>query len=166
MYQFLKVLDERINSRYLTVMRNVRSSSNSFYDSYLDLLEETMKSIADIFEYKYEDNITCGHLVKKVEMKNILIEKLGIDEYTYGKFSDYSQKINKHKHHLEKNVSIDAVINYMKIFDALIIRYANTVGINPTDPLDVDYLVKQFGQAERENKELKEEAETLKNEQL
>ncbi len=166
MYQFLKVLDERINSRYLTVMRNVRSSSNSFYDSYLDLLEETMKSIADIFEYKYEDNITCGHLVKKVEMKNILIEKLGIDEYTYGKFSDYSQKINKHKHHLEKNVSIDAVINYMKIFDALIIRYANTVGINPTDPLDVDYLVKQFGQAERENKELKEEAETLKNELL
>lgn len=166
MYQFLKVLDDRIDSRYLTVMRNVRSSSNSFYDSYLDLLEETMKSIADRFEFKYEDNITCGHLVKKVEMKNILIAKLGIDEYTYGKFSDYSQKINKHKHHLEKNVSIDAVINYMKIFDALIIRYANTVGINPTDPLDVDYLVKQFGQAERENKELKEEAETLKNELL
>lgn len=166
MYQFLKVLDVRIDSRYLTVMRNVRSSSNSFYDSYLDLLEETMKSIADRFEFKYEDNITCGHLVKKVEMKNILIAKLGIDEYTYGKFSDYSQKINKHKHHLEKNVSIDAVINYMKIFDALIIRYANTVGINPTDPLDVDYLVKQFGQAERENKELKEEAETLKNELL
>ena len=166
MYQFLKALDERINSRYLTVMRNVRASSNSFYDSYLDLLEETMKSIADKFEYKYEDNITCGHLVKKVEMKSILIEKLGSDEYTYGKFSDYSQKINNHKHHLEKNVSIDAVINYMKIFDALIIRYAKTVGINPTDSLDVDYLVKQFGQAERENKELKEEAETLKNELL
>ena len=43
MYQFIKVLDERINSRYLTVMRNVRASSNSFYDSYLDLLEETVR---------------------------------------------------------------------------------------------------------------------------
>lgn len=36
MYEFLKILDENINSRYLTMMRNARSSANSFYDSYLD----------------------------------------------------------------------------------------------------------------------------------
>ena len=40
MYEFLKILDENINSRYLTMMRNARSSANSFYDSYLDLLEK------------------------------------------------------------------------------------------------------------------------------
>lgn len=166
MYEFLKVLDESINSRYLTVMRNIRSSTNSFYDSYLDLLEETMKSIADRFKFEYEDNITCGHLIKKPEMKTILIQKLGIDEYTYGKFSDYSKKINKHKHHLEKNVSVDAVLNYMKVFDILISKYANNAGIDAIDSLDVNYLANQFGQAEKENKELKEEKEALKNELL
>lgn len=166
MYRFLKDLDNGINSRYLTVMRNVRSASNSFYDSYLDLLEETIKSIADDFDFSYEDNITCGHLVKKPEMKAILIDKIGIDEYTYGKFSDYSQKINKHKHHLEKNVSLDAVINYMKIFDALISKYTKYKGISDIDSIDVDYLANQFGLAEKENKELKEEADALKNELL
>lgn len=40
MYEFLKILDENINSRYLTMMRNARSSVNSFYDSYLELLKK------------------------------------------------------------------------------------------------------------------------------
>ncbi len=166
MYEYLKELDSGINSRYLTLMRNIRSASNSFYDSYLDLLEETIKTIADHFEYTYEDNITCGHLVKKPEMKEILLNKVGIDEYTYGKFSDYSQKINKHKHHLEKNVSIDAVLNYMKIFDVLISKYASCLNLNDLEPLNTDYLIEQFGKAEKENKELKEEANLLREELL
>ena len=164
MYDYLKSLDSGINARYLTVMRNVRSASNSFYDSYLDLLEETVKAIADHFGFEYDANITCGHLVKKPEMKDILIEKVGVDEYTYGKFSDYSQKINKHKHHLEKNVSVDAVINYMKVFDALVSRYAHRLGADDIDSLDIEFLAEQFGKAEKENRELKEEANTLREE--
>ncbi len=164
MYEYLKNLGSGINARYLTVMRNVRSASNSFYDSYLDLLEETIKSIADHFEFEYDANITCGHLVKKPEMKDILTGKVGVDEYTYGKFSDYSQKINKHKHHLEKNVSVDAVINYMKVFDALISKYAKCLDEDDADPLDIDFLIEQFGKAEKENRELKEEANALREE--
>ncbi len=166
MYDFIEALDSGINSRYLTVMRNIRATSNSFYDSYLDLLEETIKSVADKFNFTYDDSITCGQLIKKPEMKAILVDKLGIDNYTYGKFSDYSRKINKHKHHLEKSVSLDTVINYMKIYDSLICKYANLINVETPDALDIEYLSKQFGLAERENKELKEEAMTLRNELL
>ncbi len=37
MFAYLKMVDERLYSRYLTVERNVKAASNSFYDSYLDM---------------------------------------------------------------------------------------------------------------------------------
>ena len=164
MYEYLKELDEGINERYLTAMRNVRSASNSFYDSYLDLLEETLKAIADKYDCVYDERLTCGQLVKKSEMREILLNTIGVSEKTYGKFSDYSQKINRHKHHLEKKVSVDAIINYMKVYDELISRFASKLGFPAPAPLDVNYLVEQFGRSEKENKRLKEEAESLREE--
>ncbi len=164
MYEYLKDLDEGINERYLTAMRNVRSASNSFYDSYLDLLEETLKTIAERFDYDCEESLTCGQLVRKPEMKEILLKTIGVSEHTYGKFSDYSKKINKHKHTLEKRVNVETIINYMKVYDELITRFANALGLPALAPLDVNYLAEQFGKSEKENKRLKEEAHSLREE--
>ena len=164
MYEYLKNVDEGINSRYLTAMKNVRAASNSFYDSFLDLLEETVKTIADHFGYDYDEGITCGQLIKKPEMKEILLNKIGVDEHTYGKFSDYSQKINRHKHRYEKTISIETVINYMKVFNTLITKYASSLGVCNYAPLDIDFLTEEFGKAERDNKRLKKEADALREE--
>ena len=40
MFSFLKDLDYRLFERYRTLERNIKSASNSFYDSYLDLQEQ------------------------------------------------------------------------------------------------------------------------------
>ncbi len=164
MYEYLQNVDERINSRYLTAMKNVRAASNSFYDSFLDLLEETLKAIADHFDYGYDERLTCGELIRCPKMKEILLHQIGIDEQTYGKFSDYSRKINHHKHRYEKNVSAETVINYMKVFDALISKYASSLGVSDGASLDVDLLAEEFGRAEKENKALKKEADRLREE--
>ena len=164
MYEYLKNIDEGINSRYLTAMKNVRAASNSFYDSFLDLLEETIKAIADHFGYDYDEGLTCGQLIKKPEMKEILLNKIGVDEHTYGKFSDYSQKINRHKHRYEKTISIETVINYMKVFNTLISKYASSLGVCNYAPLDIDFLTEEFGKAERDNKRLKKETDALREE--
>ena len=39
----LTYFDNSIVGRYRTVERNIKSKSNSFFDSYLDLLENTIK---------------------------------------------------------------------------------------------------------------------------
>lgn len=38
-------LPTRVYERYITVERNIKAASNSFYDSYLDLLEEPVKAV-------------------------------------------------------------------------------------------------------------------------
>ena len=43
----IKLFNDSLNARYLTLERNIKSKSNSFYDSYLDLLEATIKYFLD-----------------------------------------------------------------------------------------------------------------------
>ena len=37
------LFNESLTMRYKTLERNIKAKSNSFYDSYLDLLESTIK---------------------------------------------------------------------------------------------------------------------------
>jgi len=48
----IKLFNDALNARYLTLERNIKSKSNSFYNSYLDLFEATIKCFLD------ENNIT------------------------------------------------------------------------------------------------------------
>ena len=43
----IKLFNDSLTSRLATLERNIKSKSNSFYDSYLDLLEATIKYILD-----------------------------------------------------------------------------------------------------------------------
>ena len=42
----MELFTQSLTNRYNTLERNIKSKSNSFYDSYLDLLEATLKYIA------------------------------------------------------------------------------------------------------------------------
>ena len=50
MFKFLQEIDGKLYQRYLTIERNVKAGSNSFYDSYLDLQEQFVKLVAKLFE--------------------------------------------------------------------------------------------------------------------
>lgn len=60
------IFDNRINLRYQTV-------SNSFYDSFLDLLEETIKYILDEDNIEYKKENTCGGIINSKNVEEYLI---------------------------------------------------------------------------------------------
>ena len=68
MFRHLLEIDERLYERYLTVEKNIKSASNSFYDSYLDLQEQLVKWIVVECSYEIKLQETCGAILKKQEV--------------------------------------------------------------------------------------------------
>ncbi len=160
----MKLFTDFLTNRYLTLERNIKSKSNSFYDSYLDLLEATIKYILDEQNIEYDDSRTCGHLVKNEKLiVSFLKVTLKLDDFTYNKIGDYIKKCNDHKHKKEKWLGIDSVINYLKVYYDFInyyIDYIKGIRIN----FDANYYNEIFGETERLNNEYKTEVARLKEE--
>jgi len=160
----MKLFNESLTMRYNTLEGNVKSESNSFYDSYLDLLEATIKFFLDENNIKYDDSRTCGHLVKNEKsVKKFLLNTLKLDDYTYNKLPDYIKKCNDHKHKKEKTLSIESVINYLKVYFDLINYYNDFINEKRIE-FDANYYKSIFGETERINKEYKEKVVSLKDE--
>ena len=113
MFTCLEAISLNLYERYLTVERNIKARSNSFYDSYLDLQEQFIKLVLaeQAFEIKVQE--TCGAILRKDDVRAYFLEGLGIDEYTYNKMQDYTLKVNAHKHKGEKTVQIETIVNYL-----------------------------------------------------
>ena len=159
----MKLFNDSLTTRFNALERNIKSKSNSFYDSYLDLLEATIKYILDENNIVYDDSRTCGYLVKEEFIKNFLLVVLKLDDYTYNKLPDYIKKCNDHKHKKEKTLGIDSVINYLKVFYDLINYYIDHIkGIRIE--YDAGYFTSIFGETERLNNEYREEVLRLKDE--
>ena len=158
-----KLFNESLTTRFNTLERNIKSKSNSFYDSYLDLLEATIKYFLDENDITYDDSRTCGYLVKEESIKSFLMNVLKLDDYTYNKLPDYIKKCNDHKHKKEKTLGIDSVINYLKVYYDLINYYIAFIkGIKIE--YNAEYFTSIFGETERLNNEYREEVLRLKEE--
>lgn len=158
-----KLFNDSLTMRFNTLERNIKSKSNSFYDSYLDLLEATIKYFLDENNIAYDDSRTCGYLVKTESIKKFLLVTLKLDDYTYNKLPDYIKKCNDHKHKKEKTLGIDSIINYLKIYFALINYYIDFIkGVRVE--FDANYFSSIYGETERLNNEYKEEVLRLKDE--
>ena len=157
------LFNESLTMRFNTLERNIKSKSNSFYDSYLDLLEATIKYFLDENSITYDDSRTCGYLVKEESIKNFLKNVIKLDDYTYNKLPDYIKKCNDHKHKKEKALGIDSVINYLKVYYDLINYYIVFIkGIKIE--YNAEYFTSIFGETERLNNEYREEVLRLKDE--
>ncbi len=161
MFKFLFEIDERLYNRYLTVERNVRAASNSFYDSYLDMLEQFIKIVVERNGFCYDG--TCGQILMKLEMKEYFINTLSLDEFTFNKMRDYTQKVNQHKHKGEKNIMPDTIVTYMKIFHSATGAYAIKNNISVAE-YDANYFLEIFGQFEKLNGKLRTAVSDLKAE--
>lgn len=159
----INLFNESLTARYDTLIRNIKAKSNSFYDSYLDLLEATIKYFLDENNIPYDDSRTCGYLVKEETIKGFLIKALKLDDYVYNKVLDYIKKCNDHKHKKEKKLAIESIINYLKIYFELINHYLDFIkGIRME--FDAEYFTSIFGETEILNGEYKEEVLRLKEE--
>ena len=149
--------------RFNTLERNIKSKTNSFYDSYLDLLEATIKYIMDENNIQYDPTRTCGHIVRTDEAKAFFKETLGVDDYTFNKLPDYIKKCNDHKHKKEKTLQVEGVINFLKVFYDLINYYIDYIKGIRVD-FDASYFTSIYGETERLNSEYRMEVLKLKDE--
>ena len=163
MFKFLDNIDHNLYERYLTLERNIKARSNSFYDAYLDLQEHFVKLVLaeQAFEIKVQE--TCGAILRKAEVRAFFMETLQIDEYTYNKMQDYTLKVNAHKHKGEKTVQIETIVNYLRVFYNAASAYANSKAMD-VDEFDASYYISIFGIFEKENSELRCEMQQLKEE--
>lgn len=158
----LVYFDNSIVGRYRTVERNIKSKSNSFYDSFLDLLENTIKRILVLENVPYDEKFTCGTLLREESIEKFFKEEIGVDDYTYSKCKDYIAKVNRHKHFNEHMINIDTVVTYVKVYYNLVSDYLKYKG-KEVSPFNADYYNSIYGLTERENKELKNEVGRLKD---
>ena len=152
MLDFLNYFGNKVVGRYKTVESNIRNRSNSFYDSFLDLLEDTVKAILMNEDIGY-DGRTCGEILREPDVNNFFKHKANIDKDLYSKVGDYIKKINEHKHHNEKYVNVDTVINYMSTYYGFITPYLIYKGIE-TKPFNEAYFRGIYGVTLERSKEL------------
>lgn len=165
MFKHLQEIDYKLYDRYLTLEKNIKAGSNSFYDAYLDLQEQFVKGIAVFCGFDIKVRETCGELLRREDIKNFFKDVLRVDDFTYTKMQDYTLKVNAHKHKGEKNIQIDTIVSYMRIIYDATIAFAiyKKIGINE---FDANYFISIFGVFEKENATLKTEMTKLKEELL
>lgn len=116
MFEYLQQIDNRIYERYLTLEKNIKAASNSFYDSFLDLQEQFLKTIVEKNSIAITSHESCGALLKRSEVKTLFLDNYKIDPRAYDKMGDYAKKANEHKHRNEKTVQVETIENYMRVF--------------------------------------------------
>lgn len=161
MFEYLKELDNRLYERYLTIERNIKSGSNSFYDSYLDLQEQFLRFIVTQAGLDATARETCGALLKRDDVRELCLSTIGIGQAVYNKLEDYTLKVNAHKHKGEKKIQLETILNYMHVFYETLVAYA-TYRCMGSDAFDADYFISIFGIYEKENAALKAETQKLK----
>ena len=68
MFKFLQEIDGKLHQRYLTIERNIKAGSNSFYDSYLDLQEQFVKLVAMDCEIEFGVRDSVGQLLRNATL--------------------------------------------------------------------------------------------------
>jgi hypothetical protein len=164
MFYYLQGLSNKLYNRYLTLERNIKSGSNSFYDSFLDLAEELVKFILSNEEIEYNSRNSLGQLLDSEETKNFFSSKVQLEHEIYKKLRNYVQKTNKHKHHNEKDITIDAVINYLKTIFIVANKYMDYLKSPITEVFNSDYFASIFNEFRKENDFLLEQKELLMSE--
>lgn len=156
----MEISDQLIKNRYLTLEKNVKSKSNSFYDSFLDLLECTIKVILLENNIAFDKSRTCGAIVKEPQVIMFFRSVIGVNENVYGKISDYVKKVNDHKHKSEKNLQIESLLRFMSFYCKFYNFYARHKGI-PELPFYENYFKGIYGETERVNAELRSQVFSL-----
>ena len=163
MFKHLQKIDYKLYERYLTLEKNIKAGSNSFYDAYLDLQEQFVKDVAVFCGFDIKARETCGELLRRDDVKNFFKDVLRVDDFTYTKMQDYTLKVNAHKHKGEKNIQIDTIVSYMRIIYNATVSFATCKNIEISE-FDANYFISIFGVFEKENSTLKAEMAKLKEE--
>ncbi len=143
MLDYLELLDEQLGRRYRTLENNLRSASNSFYDSYREVVLEFVRLVyrreglrilrSDGSEVDYSDRIELNRLMTSPSLCERLVES-GVDEGSQAKLRDYIAKVNGHVHRREKEISFEGVVDYLLALYNYSAPYVSSLGIKCVPP--------------------------------
>ena len=130
MFGYFVELDVELYNRYSTLENNLRSASNSFYDSYRSVIECFLKCIVKKFNLPLGNTVGFQALINDSGVLKVLYDS-GVDEDCINKIRDYVLKINKHIHKKEKNVSFETVVDYLNVLFDFTSPVAYHLGVVP-----------------------------------
>lgn len=156
MFEFLADLGREIVSRYHTVLRDIKSKSNSFYDAYLDLLEASVKAIVDTHGIERDESRTCGYLLRGEEVQNLFLNTLMVPKETYERIQSHLAKVNHHKHQKEKHLLLDSIVAFMETYHRFMAACCES-----QETFDGEYFRSIFGEYERVNLALEREKASI-----
>ena len=163
MFEIIETIDRKLYERYLTLERNIKAGSNSFYDAFLDFQEQFVKFVMADAGIDVSSRETCGAILKRSDVYAIFVDRFSIDDYTYHKMQDYTLKVNSHKHKGEKKIQVETVVSYMRVIYNFVAAYCEYKGIE-IQSFDGNYFIENFGIWERENAALRTQVSALKDE--
>lgn len=149
MIKILKLIGARVYKRYETLEKNIKSGSNSFYDSFLNLQEEMVRCLCFSNGIELESHQSCGAILKRTDVKALFVDAMGLDPLEYNKMGDYVLKANKHKHNKEKQIEQPTVINYVYLIYCICRAFAKSKELE-IDEFDDSCYISMFRQYEKE----------------
>ena len=155
MFSFLRAISPALTVRYETLERNLRAGSSSFFDAYLDLLEELLRTEAAAALPEIPSRASAGDLLHDAGFREYLCS-VGVDEALCNKLADYVLKINAHKHKREKPLVPEVAVSYLSVLHRIGAALAARRGV--IAPVFVgEYFLSIFGSYEREQRALSED---------
>lgn len=166
MYKTFKSISDALGERYLNVENNIKSKSDSFSSSLLELLEALLKEI-----YKAEgiaidsDYDTAKGILRVTEFKDFC-RRIGLTDDFYESMYDLATAGNKNKHSEIVHISLESVISGLKCPFTLASKYLYYKGKPIVEKFDSEKISDLYGQTNRElaikEKEKAELIESLK----
>ena len=161
-FKYLERISPSLQRRYETVEKNIMFSSNSYFDSWLDMFEELIRIIMTNEDISFDGRATCGQLLRVKELNAFFMEKLALSDVEIEKIKAYVSYVNDHKHRNQKDISIDEIYNSLNMFNRIACSYAKLIQVSKMHEITIEHYANLLGSALRENAELKKENIELK----
>ncbi len=161
MFQYLQEMNAKLSERYITVEKNIKSGSASFYDSLGDLIESFFKEISLKEEIEI-NKISSSIKLMNNELSDFLTKEVQINDHDYERLIEVLKEINEHKHRNENKITADLIIDYLRTFFNVynpIVKYYNG---NSKNTFSGSYYVSLFEKDKKEISDLQKKIANLK----
>jgi len=148
MFEYFAELDNNLYNRFKTLEKNMRSASNSFYDSYREVVEEFCKVVCRNSGLNADGNTRLNNLINSDAFCTVLL-CCGTDDEDIKKIKNYVLKINKHVHSKEKEINFEQTVNYLKTLHSFTEKYCLSKGI-VVKPVDLNEIQALYSEYEKE----------------
>ena len=132
LFEYLGELSGELGRRYSTLENNMKSGSNSFYDTFREIIQDFIKLVLT------DDGVAPKNVKISAELNSPeLLGRLyaaGTEDAAVEKIRNYVLKTNDHVHNREKELTFEAAVNYLNALYSFTAPYALCLGQKPKKP--------------------------------